>query len=217
MQTRLINLGLLAAAFGLGALAGHIATKRRLEMQFHSKLDEELDGARKYYTRLSKRDSYSDPSNLVEPIITEGEIGIENFRMRDEDSTPRLETDDDYSYFNYRQEVPKRDGNIPYVISYDEFMQDTEDYDRQTLTYYSKDDVLVDERDTPIEDYHEYIGPVALDQFGNGSRDPNIVYVRNDKIGMEYEICFDPDSFEATVLGHIKHADKIRRFRLDDD
>lgn len=239
MRNRVIGLGLLGVAFGLGAVAGHLVTKRRLEMEFYGKLDAELEAARKYYLKLAKREEYSDPSKVADRIVPEERVEQEE----PEDSEEEEEDDDDdlrptYSVrvsprdgsedrfyklesanFDYRNEVPKRNPKIPYVISYDEYFENPKDYDQRTITYFSKDDVLVEERDTPIEDVLGIVGPNALDQFGHGSNDPNIVYVRNDHLSMDFEICWDPDSFEETVLGQIKHSEghKVRKFRIDDD
>lgn len=212
MNSRLLGIGAVALAFGLGAATGHILTKRRLEVDFQKKLDEELEASRKYNLRLSKRGKYSDPVPLSEEV---------NKKVEDDEGPVITMRRDRMWDFDYETEVPKRDPEIPYVIAYEEFMENNMEYEQSTMTYFSQDDVLVDERDTPIENINltSLIGPNSLEQFGNGSRDPNIVYVRNDRISMAFEIVYDPGSFEETVVGHIKHSEshKIRKFRIDDD
>lgn len=210
------------AAAGCFTAAGYILGKRQAEKEYYGKLDAELEAARKYYAKLSKREEYANPKDVVDQ-------GNSNHRQNHmEQRTPRKmeeipevpqDLEDRYSYFDYRREIPKREGQKAYVISYDEFMENPKDYDQRTVTYFSKDDVVVEENDTPIEDVLGVFGPVALDQFGNGSKDPNIVYVRNDYLSMDFEICYDPDSFEETVVGHIKHGEKRKnyKFRIDDD
>jgi hypothetical protein len=88
-----------------------------------------------------------------------------------------------------------------------------------TLMYYAGDDILVDELDVPIYNYQKIVGEL---KFGHGSQDPNIVYVRNEKLQLEYEILNNPESFQVEVLGDtiegkgetydFKHA--IRRFKM---
>lgn len=210
-----------AACFTMG---GYLMGKRQAEKEFDARLEMELRVARKYYAKLSKRDEFASPTGLVSeshedprPKNSASErirpSSVEEVGSRKEDVEDRTE------YFDYRREIPKRSPEVPYVISYDEFFENPKDYDQRTLTYFSKDDVVVEERDAPIDDVLGILGPVALEQFGNGSKDPNIVYVRNDRLAMDFEVCWDPDSFEETVLGQIKHSEnpKVRKFRLDDD
>lgn len=197
-----------AAGLGLVAAGSYILGKRKAEKEYHERLDEELADARRYYTKLAKKDDYENPSNIVEkkPLFV---------KIDPEEAWPSKK----YVDFDYEGERAKRTKDVPYVISWDEFAGNETDYDQQTVTYFVQDDVLVEERDQPLEPIIDILGPVALDQFGNGSRDPNIVYVRNDRLSMDFEVLRDEGSYEATVLGQIKHSDrpKIRRFRLDDD
>jgi hypothetical protein len=61
-------------------------------------------------------------------------------------------------------------------------------------------------------------------RFGHGSKDPNVVYIRNPRLEMEMEILRDPSSYEKEVLGEtiekraqtadLKHSHQ-RRFRPD--
>lgn len=216
------NLGWFLVGTGCGIFAGAYLAQRHLEKEYDARLYEELGVAKQYYAKLSKRDEYSSPTTLVDE-------SNEDARPKEDEEpwtgtpTPKASSSEDdrakYSNFDYRREMPKRKSGVPYVISREEFDENPKDYDQRALTYFSKDDVVIDEQDTPIGDVLGLLGPVALDQFGNGSHDPNIVYVRNDFLSMDFEVCYDPDSFEETVLGHIKHGNdhKIRKFRLDDD
>lgn len=229
MRDRIIGLGILGVTFGLGVVAGHILTKRHLEAEYRAEVEKEVVSIRKHYAKRTKRDEYASPEAIVTERYPEslseqktGPGGI-SFRFRSPEDEEAYTKANDFGNkvkeFDYRRETAQRTPEIPYVISWDEFNENAGDYDQKTLIYFSKDDVLVEEHDNPIEDVLDLLGPVALDQFGNGSNDPNIVYVRNERISMDFEVCYDPDSFEETVVGHIKHGDnrKIRKFRLDDD
>jgi len=94
----------------------------------------------------------------------------------------------------------------PYTIPQDVFMaHENPAYTQVTLTYYALDDVLCDDADKPVVDGAIMIGEDNL-QFGSGSDDPDVVYVRNDKRRLEFEICRVSKSYEAEVLGH-DHAE----------
>lgn len=71
----------------------------------------------------------------------------------------------------------------PYIISPDEFSNS--EYEIKTLMYY-KDKVLADEDYNIIHDVVGHVGDEALSDFGRYGSDS--VYVRNDALGIDYEI-----------------------------
>lgn len=107
----------------------------------------------------------------------------------------REDDDDDW---DYDVELENRSDKRPYVIHVDEYTSHESDYPQETITYYEGDDVLCDEKDVPIYTRERITGPLL---FGHGSQDPNIVYIRNDKIEMEWEVLRDEGHFVAEVLG----------------
>lgn len=116
-------------------------------------------------------------------------------------------------------ERSNREANeLPYIISMEEFMQGEKDYMQVTLTYYEKDDVLSDDKDVPVPDSDGVVGDDNLTKFGFLSKDRNIVYVRNDRNEMDFEIIRHQGSFAETVHGILEHADRpgrgrVRKFR----
>ena len=83
----------------------------------------------------------------------------------------------------------------PYVISSDEFGF-FEDFETITLTYYA-DDILADDQDRIIEDKESIIGRDALSRLTN--TDDETVYVRNEKLKVDYEICYDYKRFAEVM------------------
>lgn len=73
-------------------------------------------------------------------------------------------------------------------------------YPVEDLFYYEEDDVLCDVTDAPIDNVESLIGD-ALDLFGEGSSDPNKVYVRNCSKGFEYEVTRMEGTFGAHIYG----------------
>lgn len=114
--------------------------------------------------------------------------------------------------------IDREDPKHPHVITYEEFAEDNPEYEKITLAYFDEDDVLAD--DDGIIDNTEYIvGSVALRRFGVGSRDPNIVYVRNPAISADFEIVKSHKSYVETILGvPPEPRDKRpRKMRASDD
>jgi hypothetical protein len=119
--------------------------------------------------------------------------------------------------FDYEAEVARRSPNEPYVITHEEFMTNENDWEQHSVVYFNGDDTLVDEQDMPIPDIEVMIGSENLERFGDGSKDPRIVYIRNEAKEMDFEVRLDDNSFGEQTAGFIKHSAPRRRFRSDDD
>lgn len=106
------------------------------------------------------------------------------------------------------KEERKEKIKAPYTIAPDEFGEDPDNYDTLTFTYYA-DGVLADEMDQPITNVAEVIGD-ALNHIGE--YEPDAVYVRNERLGLEYEILRDERKYseieqEKPRPVEIKHED----------
>jgi hypothetical protein len=122
----------------------------------------------------------------------------------EEESSEEDDLDDIEEYENivktkgyFHNEHEKEGGNdmTPYVISPDEF--DTIEYDTVNLTYYADGVLVNDSDDEVIEDVEDLVGPDALDSFGEYEEDS--VFVRDDALGIDYEICKDTRTYVEVV------------------
>ena len=133
----------------------------------------------------------------------------------DNDADYDLDDEDDHLYNGDNVDLSK-----PVIISKDAFFQNEPEYTQVTVTYFQGDDIVVDERDDTLDDVDDAIGNENLQRFGQKSKDPNVVYVRNHKRSMDFEVLKSKGKFEQEVLGYIEHSDKrgkIRKFRGDDE
>jgi hypothetical protein len=101
--------------------------------------------------------------------------------------------------WNYDVELEERRGRSVYVIHEDERGEHPE-YNAVAYTYYAEDDVLVGEDNRPLPHAQEIVGIDNL-KFGHGTDDDDVVFVRNDKLGLEMEIERVESSYEREVLG----------------
>lgn len=126
------------------------------------------------------------------------------------------DSDDEW---DYETELRERMIDSPYILHHDEYFQGELDYQQVTLTYFEGDDVLMDEKDQPISDTDDTVGDINLTRFGHGSKDKNIVYVRNDRLEVDFEIVRSTGEYTAEVLGfrHSDSSSKLRKFRSDDE
>ena len=91
----------------------------------------------------------------------------------------------------------------PYIISEDEYLDPMvfKEFERCTVIYYEGDDTLATDRDEVITDVEEIIGSSALTNFGNMSSHKDVVYVRNVRLGANFEVLRESGSYQEIVLG----------------
>lgn len=78
----------------------------------------------------------------------------------------------------------RMDSSDPYVIDYDDFADAPDEYERQTLYFYSNDGYLCDEEDQLVEDEEKIVGR----EFEDVLNSEPVVFVRNDTLKTVYEI-----------------------------
>lgn len=123
--------------------------------------------------------------------------------------------------WDMEKEMASRSPQQPYVLHEDEFHGKETDFHQYSYVYYEGDNILVDEDEVPVFNWHERIGDL---EFGHGTSDPNVFHVRNEHRREEYEITRDDDHYARAVQHleidedvevEIRHS-AIRRFRPDD-
>lgn len=125
--------------------------------------------------------------------------------------------------WNWEEEVAKREENAgePYILHEDEFHRDELGYTQTQLRYFEGDDIMVDPDNQPIYNHLAVTGELA---FGHGSKDPDVVFVRNEDRRGEYEIHRVDGLYSVEILGleieenervkDLRHS-KVGRFRMD--
>lgn len=209
----------------VGAAASFTITKKILEKKYENELVEELEKTRAYYSNRDKpiivnhpntfatpEDAVNallepykgsdDPRPTVEEVLAEVRNADKN--VFDDEPGPDEYLKDDSEYgipdFVYEDEVKKRSPLLPYVITDEEFNEGHPAHEQFSLTYYEGDKVLADDRDEPVEDIEGAVGRENLLKFGHGSNDSRIVYVRNEKRRIDFEIAQHDGAF-ADVIG----------------
>jgi hypothetical protein len=127
------------------------------------------------------------------------------------------------SDWDWEEEKQHRSKAEIYIIHQDEYMNQEKDWPQDALTYYEGDQVLVDALDKPIYNHAQFIGYDL--RFGHGTEDPNVVYIRNEREQMEYEVIRHTGHYLVEVEGleieeayaeqDLKHSAAPMRFRMD--
>lgn len=245
-----LQIGVAAAlSAAAGGTAGYFFAKKKLRTYYEEIAMKEIEEAKNFYGSLHKKDEDSTPEKVLAklhgpgaaeavkahraylgqadaPVATEEELMVEMEEEVVEEATPLTIVNnifiEDEREFDYEKEVALRTETEPYIITEDEYLEGETEYEQSRLTYYEGDGVLADDEDIPVPDSDSLVGDDHLVRFGHGSRSENVVFVRNDRIQMEFEIERSFGSFTQEVAGFdeddvIKHSDNVRKFRGHDD
>lgn len=90
---------------------------------------------------------------------------------------------------------PTEPNSEPVIISEQAYANEHFEFEKQTLFWFTGDNVVTDEEYNPLEDL-SLIGGEWQDAFG-GEEDPDVVHVRNPKISCDYEIIRDSRSYRT--------------------
>ena len=90
------------------------------------------------------------------------------------------------------------DQEEPYMISAEEFSESHDEYRKVSCCYYTEDRVLCETSHSEIIDIR-HVGQDTIDLFDNS--DLELIYVRNDYLGIDYEIDKYFGNYSYEVLG----------------
>jgi hypothetical protein len=232
-----VGLLVVAVAAGAGFIGYKVATKR-LEAKYEELLKHEVSEAKQFYAQLHKKEGFSTPEEAVKhlrPVAekpgktigeasealrryqgdireeaeeTEKEVVVE----RQEEVTVNVFTSTEPADPNFDPEAEERSPDYPYIISEEEWMQGEDGFTQTSITYWSGDGVLADEQEREIPFIDPIIGEGAIERFGHGTGDPNTVFVRNEKLSVDFEVTRIDGKYAHEVLG-LEHSDGGSRGR----
>lgn len=157
---------------------------------------------KRYYTQIVD-DVMEDVNSFTEEVVNKEEnkkiykehvytLGYAQRKIEEEPENP----DDYYIKDEVEEELetsnpfPGERVETPYIIGPDEYHEEGSGvFDKETITYYAGNDVLVTDTDEVLE-INDTIGRESLEHIGEYESDT--VYVRNERLGMEFEVvCVD--------------------------
>ena len=176
--------------FAAGMAVGSIVTWKFVKTKYERIANEEIESIKEVYSKKETATKVSQPQQEDAEEVTNNPsvYEIKEYLERIKEN-------------GYHKEENKEEGDpdmndSPYVISPDEF-GNRDDHTCVSLSYYA-DGVLADDWDTPVIDPIEEVGPDIASHFGEYEEDT--VFVRNEKLKVDYEICRDLRTF-AEVIG----------------
>ena len=172
--------------FATGATIGSLVTWKFIRTKYERLAQEEIDSVKEVFSR--KYHTESDDEGGAEPKNEYGDILVQT------------------GYANPSNEKEEKGGNTmdekPYVISPDDFGEN-DNYETVSLTYYA-DEVLTDDFDEPIEDVENTVGVESLNHFGDYEADADTVFVRNDRLKIDYEILSDTRKYSDVIEDRLR-------------
>jgi hypothetical protein len=198
MNNAIKNILILGGGIGIGAFS----MKMYLEKKCEAMLQEEIASVKEVYERKNERaerklGKKTEAAERDKVVLMKKDIYEKKAKRYAGD-----EEDPEHTEYENMSRPSKNDPEAPYVISYEEFAEEMNNFEKLTLNYYEDDDVLTDEEDGVVTDVIGVVGDDALTSFGDRSEDPEVVYVRNEKLETDYEVIRLSKSFAKDVLGY---------------
>lgn len=206
--------------FTAGAAIGSVVTWKLVKTKYEQIAQEEIDSVKEEYASLMKSMRYKLKNSTVHPDeSTETDENADDNYPDDDDRdltpheqemveyyklTSKYRSNDNEKVSEENNENNEEGGNGdeddlgfpyingPYVISADDFNSSPPGYNAQPLDYFA-DGVLADGWGVVL-DIEETIGEDSLEHFGDDQDD--ILYVRNERNEIDYEITRDPRTYD---------------------
>lgn len=251
-KTYLIMAGIAVVSLGVGGAGGYILAEKRLRAHYDEISKRDIENAKQFYKKLHKEDEFETPVKAVEvlipneeksefappevessPLMNAAVEAIESYSPEPEAKTGTTQAQVRNVFkdnrplnreWDHEMEAASRTPNHPYVITHQEFLENDGEFEQSSLTYFEGDDALVDELDAAIlpHEVERLVGVDNLTRFGHGSDDNQLVYIRNEKLEIDFEVILNRGKYAEVVLGFRDDAEVDRRqrpqkFRRGDD
>lgn len=151
--------------FSLGVAVGAVASWFTAREKYRKIADDEIASVKEVFQRKKKEEA-----ELAEENKTYcGLVDTYDTKSADDDMVE-----------------DKEDGMPPYVIDPEEYGNKA-DNECTVLMWYG-DDILTDTYGVNVDDIDNTVGREFIDHFGENPEEPDVVYVRNDRLEMDYQI-----------------------------
>jgi hypothetical protein len=164
-----------------------------------------LDG-----TLTNKYDKEKRNYNIIRTVEEDQEKIIEN-EEADEDDGPVTDasgmTEQDHKDIDLIDEKKVE----PYLITEEQYSEEFASHDKLSLYYYKTDSVLCDENQDVIDNVDEVVGTATLSVLNKRLQ----AWVRNERLGADYEIIGLKQSYSEAILGIIEKPthEPVKRIR----
>lgn len=219
-------------AFVAGGAIGTSLTFCLSKRHFEKRKAVELEAYKEYYDKKLEKAEVLDTAPDEEPTNSDASTVINSYSPKgadiiehDDDSDEAKEIREAANYLEkigieQEEKVSKKRGKAkkekPYLITPEAFTGDDDsmykdNYQHLTLEYYEGDDMVCESTTNEVfANTGRWLGYTWKNHFGDEDFDygPNEVFIRNDEIGVDYEIVRDPGYYSEIVLGLYQDKDE---------
>lgn len=146
------------------------------------------------YSKTSEKDILNDVSNKSDDKdfdihMADREYPEDNeSELNEEEQDAYLESLSENDRIAKEMDEARESGKYPYIIKRGEYLNDKQWYEKLDYIYYEGDDTLADDKDEPIDDPEDIVGSRFRELFGRDADDPDVLYIRNEQRGADFEI-----------------------------
>lgn len=218
MQKHILVVGASAVSFAAGAATGFFIAKAKLRAHYEEIANSEIAEASRHYRKRFSEKEYKNPSEAVEALIPaarnepaedlspDAEKALREYQGEIEAGADELEGGPERNIFEPVTPPAGVKFNMTFpesepveVISMEEYLEH-DDVPQVTLSYFEGDQTLVGKGDQYVNVKDTIVTLDAL-QFGNKSDDPRVVYIRNKKTGILFEVLHHEGTSAQTIFG----------------
>lgn len=175
---------LAGAVMGAGtAFTGcYVLLKKRFDKELESRIES---------LKVAYSADFGPKKGVVDDFIKES---VENEPVRVEKPEKKEEKS---NKINYSEIISKMNNDKPYPISSEEFINS--ENSQVTYFYFPDDEVFIDITDDIVPEAFDEVGKENLNKFG--VHEPGVLYVRNVKNGVDYEVILKEDMTYKEYIG----------------
>ena len=213
-------------AFGVGSGLGSLVAYRMAKKSFESELEKEIADVKANY-RLLRKEDYETPTEFLEKkrpeILRDEALAAMEVNSIIEHAKLNAELAEEASRYNAfeREDIPDKEllpsdanetlyenlkamrtDDAPFLISVAEYFDDCRENTKLSITYFAGDNIVCYENDEIMLDPETDFGLINLSRFGIASDSEHIVYVRNPRTSVDYEIVRDDGKY-ADMVAHL--------------
>ena len=179
------NLFIFIGGVGVGAVSTYLLMKDRCDKL----VEEETSSIKKYYEdKYATEEKVVDKEEKTETVDTE------------EKGEPEPDYNQIIQKLNYNEFSTKTSENKkakrPYIISEEEYIED-DSYVKKIISCFEDDMVCMDNETKEILD--NVARDIGQDSLERLNEDGNEIYVRNEMLGIDYNIVSEPGSYEDFI------------------
>lgn len=174
-----------------GVALGSVATYFIVKDKYEEQMNDETEQIKTYYENKYKVEEEEKPEELNEEFV---KSNLENLRKEDDEEPDYQGIIQGLNYNQFSTKVGDKPAKRPYQISMDDYNTDTK-YIKKVVSFFEDDEVCMDNDTKEVMDnVTKDIGMDNLELInidGTGE-----IYIRNDQLGIDYNIVSEPGSYE---------------------